>query len=123
LILLNNGGLARLRVTEDRRRSQAHNALEEEAQRAVNALFASSAAHASIYRQLFDLKQTLRELETALSAVVDEEARLNRGRGKKQRKSRKRGKRGKRGGAWTAKYKRSINCNRPRGFSQKQYCK
>jgi chromosome segregation ATPase len=42
------------------------------------------------------------------------------GRGKKQRKSRKRG---KRGGAWTAKYKRSINCNRPRGFSQKQYCK
>jgi hypothetical protein len=30
----------------------------------------------------------------------------------------------KRGGnKWTLKYKRSINCRRPRGFSQKQYCK
>ena len=28
-----------------------------------------------------------------------------------------------RGGKWTRKYKRSINCRRPRGFSQKQYCK
>lgn len=24
---------------------------------------------------------------------------------------------------WSAKYKRSINCRKPRGFSQKQYCK
>jgi thiol-disulfide isomerase/thioredoxin len=24
---------------------------------------------------------------------------------------------------WTRKYKRSINCRKPRGFSQKQYCK
>lgn len=27
------------------------------------------------------------------------------------------------GGKWSAKYKRSINCNRPKGFSQRQYCK
>jgi hypothetical protein len=27
------------------------------------------------------------------------------------------------GRKWTRKYKRSINCKRPRGFSQKQYCK
>jgi hypothetical protein len=27
------------------------------------------------------------------------------------------------GGKWTMKYKKSINCNRPRGFSQKQYCR
>ena len=27
------------------------------------------------------------------------------------------------GGKWSLKYKRSINCNRPKGFSQKQYCK
>jgi hypothetical protein len=27
------------------------------------------------------------------------------------------------GGKWSLKYKKSINCNRPRGFSQKQYCK
>ena len=31
----------------------------------------------------------------------------------------------KRGGGrkWSLKYKRGINCRRPRGFSQKQYCK
>lgn len=28
-----------------------------------------------------------------------------------------------RGGKWTLKYKQSINCQRPKGFSQKQYCK
>jgi len=27
------------------------------------------------------------------------------------------------GGKWSTKYKRSINCNRPKGFSQRQYCK
>ena len=27
------------------------------------------------------------------------------------------------GGKWSMKYKKSINCNRPKGFSQKQYCK
>ena len=44
-------------------------------------------------------------------------------RGKRQRKSKKRGKKNKKGGAWSLKYKKSINCNSPRGFSQKQYCK
>lgn len=24
---------------------------------------------------------------------------------------------------WSQKYKNSINCRRPRGFSQRQYCK
>lgn len=27
------------------------------------------------------------------------------------------------GGKWSLKYKRSIKCNRPKGFSQKQHCK
>ena len=27
------------------------------------------------------------------------------------------------GGKWSIKYKRSINCRNPRGFSQKQHCK
>lgn len=27
------------------------------------------------------------------------------------------------GGKWSLKYKRSINCNKPKGFSQKQHCK
>ena len=29
----------------------------------------------------------------------------------------------KKGGKWTRKYKLSINCKNPKGFSQKQYCK
>jgi hypothetical protein len=28
-----------------------------------------------------------------------------------------------RGGKWSMKYKRSINCRRPKGFSQRQHCK
>lgn len=28
-----------------------------------------------------------------------------------------------RGGKWSLKYKRSINCRHPKGFSQKQHCK
>jgi hypothetical protein len=27
------------------------------------------------------------------------------------------------GRKWSRKYKRSINCRRPKGFSQRQYCK
>lgn len=42
--------------------------------------------------------------------------------GKMTRKRRNNTKR-KRGGKWTRKYKLSINCKRPKGFSQKQYCK
>ena len=41
--------------------------------------------------------------------------------GKRRRKTRKRKSNKKR--RWSAKYKRSINCRRPKGFSQKQYCK
>lgn len=29
----------------------------------------------------------------------------------------------KRGGKWSRKYKKSVNCKKPKGFSQKQYCK
>ena len=29
----------------------------------------------------------------------------------------------KKGGKWSMKYKKSINCNKPKGFSQKQHCK
>ena len=27
------------------------------------------------------------------------------------------------GKKWSIKYKKSINCRRPKGFSQRQYCK
>jgi hypothetical protein len=29
----------------------------------------------------------------------------------------------KTGGKWSMKYKKSINCRHPKGFSQKQHCK
>ena len=47
------------------------------------------------------------------------EKKESKGGATKRRKTRKL----KRGGKWSAKYKRSINCNRPKGFSQRQYCK
>lgn len=45
--------------------------------------------------------------------------------GKKTRRSKitRRKSRTKRGGKWSLKYKRSINCRKPKGFSQKQHCK
>jgi chromosome segregation ATPase len=81
----------------EKRRSQAYKALEEQEERAKNALFATRAAHALINREIASLNSTLRELETALSAVVDEEARLNLGRGRKRQRrvTHKRGKKGK----------------------------
>jgi hypothetical protein len=60
------------------------------------------------------------ELDTMTSEYSSLTINQNIGQGKRQRKSKKRG---KKGGAWSAKYKKSINCKRPRGFSQKQYCK
>jgi len=30
---------------------------------------------------------------------------------------------GKKKKRWSVKYKKGINCNNPKGFSQKQYCK
>ena len=76
----------KLHTRLEKRRYQAYKDLEEQAQRAENALLASRAAHALINRQRFDLKPMLRELETALSAVVDEEARLNIARGRKRQR-------------------------------------
>ena len=42
---------------------------------------------------------------------------------KRTRKTHKRSGRSRTGRKWTKKYKKSINCKRPKGFSQKQYCK
>jgi hypothetical protein len=77
----------------------------------------------SLYQQQQSIMRIVSDLEHRLTRALISDRALNQAHGKKQRKSRKRGKKGKRGGAWSAKYKRSINCNRPRGFSQKQYCK
>lgn len=39
------------------------------------------------------------------------------------KKTRKNKTRKQNGGKWSLKYKRSINCKKPKGFSQKQHCK
>jgi thiol-disulfide isomerase/thioredoxin len=41
----------------------------------------------------------------------------------KSNKYNKTKRRKQKGGKWSRKYKMSINCNMPKGFSQKQYCK
>ena len=42
---------------------------------------------------------------------------------KKYNKGTRRVKKIKIGGGWSKKYKKSINCKKPKGFSQRQYCK
>lgn len=86
----------------------------------------ASEHHYSLYQQQQSIMRIVSDLERGLTRALIRDRQLNQARGKKQLISRKRGKRskrGKKGGAWTAKYKKSINCRRPRGFSQKQYCK
>lgn len=50
-------------------------------------------------------------LENVKSYIKDDE--LDGGKKKTKRK----------GGKWSMKYKKAINCKKPKGFSQKQYCK
>ena len=50
-------------------------------------------------------------------------SRRTRGRRGRRRHHSRRQYKGKGGRKWSNKYKKSINCNRPRGFSQRQYCK
>jgi chromosome segregation ATPase len=80
----------------------------------------------NLVQQLGHLSMTIDDLEVAREELARQSNELNMGHGrKKQRRTVKRtkGTKVKRGGAWTLKYKRSINCMRPKGFSQKQYCK
>jgi hypothetical protein len=70
---------------ENKRRSQL-NALREEKERTEREFIASRDAHALLKSELDSLAYTLRQLETALSAVVAEEDRLNLGRGRKRQR-------------------------------------
>ena len=65
----------------------------------------------NIERELSELHQESNDLNILLGSL---------GRGVSRRKRKKSA---KKGGKWSLKYKRSINCKRPKGFSQKQYCK
>ena len=50
-------------------------------------------------------------------------SKTNKKQGGKRMKHKKTYKKNMTGGKWSRKYKKSINCKRPKGFSQKQYCK
>jgi len=65
--------------------------------------------------ELAELHRQSNELNIALGRAP---SRIKQKRGTKGTK-----KGAKKGGKWSLKYKRSINCKRPKGFSQKQYCK
>ena len=65
------------------------------------------------------VNNTIKESEDSLALLLREANALN-GVGSGKRIVRHR--RQKKGGKWSLKYKRSINCKNPRGFSQKQYC-
>ena len=53
-------------------------------------------------------------MASAANAEGDSQARVGGSKSKSKMRSKRR---------WSAKYKRSINCRRPRGFSQRQHCK
>ena len=64
------------------------------------------------------LEETNKKIKDDLALLVKEADALNGvGSGKRRKRNTR-----KKGGTWTLKYKRSINCKQPRGFSQKQYC-
>jgi chromosome segregation ATPase len=77
----------------------------------------------SLTVKIFDKKSAFSDLTREINNLN-----IQLGRGLlriKQKKDRKKStkKRTKKGGKWSIKYKRTINCKRPKGFSQKQYCK
>jgi len=61
--------------------------------------------------------------QAAANSVYDNEAKTGgKTRSKKTRSKKTRTKKTRRR-HWSAKYKKSINCRRPKGFSQRQHCK
>jgi hypothetical protein len=95
--------------------------LVNESNRVLHTLLAAEESLSDLTSRQTTLIREIDELEARLMLLNRQSNQLNRGRGKKRRQ--KKGTKVKRGGAWTLKYKRSINCMRPKGFSQKQYCK
>jgi thiol-disulfide isomerase/thioredoxin len=51
------------------------------------------------------------------------ESKISKKGGAKSKTIKNKKKYNKKGGKWSLKYKKSINCSRPKGFSQKNYCK
>jgi peptidoglycan hydrolase CwlO-like protein len=95
--------------------------LVAESNRVLHTMLAAEESLSDLTSRQTTLNQEIAELKARHIILDRESEELNRARGKKKRQ--KKGTKVKRGGAWTLKYKRSINCMRPKGFSQKQYCK
>lgn len=67
-----------------------------------------------------DLKRSLSDYNVAIDTTLIAkcgDAKISRGGGRVTKNKSKESKK------WSMKYKRSINCRRPRGFSQRQHCK
>ena len=75
----------KLQIRMNKRRNQALAALLEEKEKAQRAYDASKDAHSLTTAARTDLDSEIRELDTALRDVVDEEYRLNTGRGRKRK--------------------------------------
>jgi chromosome segregation ATPase len=94
----------------------------------------AEAEYGKAHAKFYSLDQQKSRLMTLIANNESELAELHRqsnelnvelGRGLSRKKGTKKGtkKGAKKGGKWSLKYKRSINCKQPKGFSQKQYCK
>lgn len=101
------------------RRGQANAEFSKMKQSARDQYAQSYAEYQRITSLLSTINDTIKESEDALAALRTEANALN-GVGSGKRVVHRR--RQKKGGKWSLKYKRSINCKNPRGFSQKQYC-
>jgi len=80
----------------------------------------------------FDLNKRVQELDTEITdkiyentfkSAVTSPTPLSQTGGKLRKRSRKRKTLKKAKRKWSNQYKKSINCKKPNGFSQKQYCK
>ena len=71
---------------------------------------AASEHHYALYQQQQELKGIISNLEQELKRAIKRDRELNHAHGKKQGRTRhKRGKKNKKGGAWSLKYKKSVN--------------
>jgi predicted nucleic acid-binding Zn-ribbon protein len=96
--------------------------LVNESNRVLHTMLAAEESVSDLTSRQITLRREIDELEARLIILDRQSNELNQARGSKKKRQKK-GTKVKRGGAWTLKYKRSINCMRPKGFSQKQYCK
>jgi hypothetical protein len=68
-----------------------------------------------------DIENSNKNSTSSLKTTSKKSSKKSTQKGGKRRRKNKRNTKKRR--KWSLKYKRSINCKRPKGFSQKQYCK